>query len=354
MTKLTVDIAIIGAGIAGLTCAKQLQKAGYRVVVLDKSRGVGGRMATRRVQSTRVDHGVRYLEPTGDYLKHLIQQLEKSENPETKLTIWTDQAYEFRNHQLQRVANSYPYYIMRSGMSSVAKYLAEDLEIKFSLRVESLSLTEDKTWQLNFESITQNSTEKPQPLTAKIVIIAIPAPQAVTLLETVPSLVNTEFLDTIRSVEYNPCITVMVGYPAHTHLLPDWKAVNFINHEQLAWVGLDSSKRFNLTQPVFVIQSSAKFAEQFLETTDLTIIGQQLIESVNNTLIPNFKNPEWIQIHRWRYAFCRKPLLTSYLTIPTPLPLICIGDWCGGNNIESALKSGQDAADWLQNSYPNS
>lgn len=354
MTKQTVDIAVIGAGIAGLTCAKQLQKAGYNVVVVDKSRGVGGRMATRRVQSTRVDHGVRYLEPTGDYLKQLIQQLEHSENPETQLTIWTDKVYQYQNNHLQQVANSHPYYIMRSGMSSVAKYLAQDLKIEFSLRVDSLSLTAEKTWKLNFEITDQSATEKPQPLTAKMVVIAIPAPQAVMLLETTQPSVNAEFLEAVRSVEYDPCITVMVGYPTETHLLPDWKAVNFINHEQLAWVGLDSSKRLNSTQPVFVIQSSAKFSEQYLETTDLSTIGKELIEVTNNTLIPNFKNPEWIQIHRWRYAFCRKPLSIPFLTTSSPLPLICIGDWCGGNNIESALKSGQDAANWLKNTYPSS
>lgn len=353
MTKLTVDIAVIGAGIAGLTCAKQLQKAGYNVVVVDKSRGVGGRMATRRVQSTRVDHGVRYLEPTGEYLKQLIQELETSENPDTQLKIWTDKVYHFQNNQLQQSANSHPYYIMRSGMSSVAKYLAQDLQIKFSFRVNSISLTQENAWQLNFEITDQTATEKPQSLTAKMVVIAIPAPQAVMLLETAKPPVEAEFLEAVRSVEYDPCITVMAGYPSETHLLPDWKAVNFINHEELAWVGLDSSKRLNSTQPIFVIQSSAKFAEKYLDTSDLSFIGKELIEATNKTVIPNFKNPEWIQIHRWRYAFCRKPLSLSYLATTTPLPLICIGDWCGGNNIESALKSGQDAAYWLKNSYPH-
>ena len=59
-----LDVAIIGAGVAGLTCAQQLHQAGYKVVVLEKSRGVGGRMATRRIEETYVDHGVRYLGAT--------------------------------------------------------------------------------------------------------------------------------------------------------------------------------------------------------------------------------------------------------------------------------------------------
>ena len=48
------DIAVIGAGIAGLVCAQQLSQAGYSVVVVEKSRGLGGRLATRRLHGILV------------------------------------------------------------------------------------------------------------------------------------------------------------------------------------------------------------------------------------------------------------------------------------------------------------
>ncbi|HAJ60832.1 MAG TPA: FAD-dependent oxidoreductase, partial [Cyanobacteria bacterium UBA8543] len=60
---------------AGLTCAQQLHQAGYSVVVVEKSRGVGGRVATRRLNDTHADHGVRYLEPQGKLLQQLIERL---------------------------------------------------------------------------------------------------------------------------------------------------------------------------------------------------------------------------------------------------------------------------------------
>ncbi|MEO8890284.1 MAG: FAD-dependent oxidoreductase, partial [Coleofasciculaceae cyanobacterium] len=69
------DVAIIGAGLAGLACAQQLQQSGYRVVIVEKSRGVGGRMATRRLETTCADHGVRYLESKGKWLPPLIEML---------------------------------------------------------------------------------------------------------------------------------------------------------------------------------------------------------------------------------------------------------------------------------------
>ncbi|MBC7822907.1 MAG: FAD-dependent oxidoreductase, partial [Candidatus Parcubacteria bacterium] len=75
MTDSHFDIAVIGAGVAGLTCAQQLHQAGYRVVVIEKSRGMGGRLATRRLQGTHADHGVCYLKPKDDRFKALITTL---------------------------------------------------------------------------------------------------------------------------------------------------------------------------------------------------------------------------------------------------------------------------------------
>jgi renalase len=66
------EIAVIGAGVAGLTCARKLHQAGRRVVVIDKSRGLGGRLATRRLAGTHADHGVCDLQPKGAVFGQLI------------------------------------------------------------------------------------------------------------------------------------------------------------------------------------------------------------------------------------------------------------------------------------------
>lgn len=60
--KAGLKVAIIGAGMAGLTCAQDLAQCGMDVVVFDKGRGLGGRMATRRTDgSFQFDHGTQYL-----------------------------------------------------------------------------------------------------------------------------------------------------------------------------------------------------------------------------------------------------------------------------------------------------
>lgn len=82
------DVAVIGAGMAGLVCAQQLRLAGYRVVVIEKSRGLGGRVATRRLYGTCADRGLRYLQAEG-----LLESFIKILGDRQILQVWTDTVY---------------------------------------------------------------------------------------------------------------------------------------------------------------------------------------------------------------------------------------------------------------------
>jgi len=343
------DIAIIGAGLSGLTCAQALQKAGYTVVILEKSRGVGGRVATRRINDDRVDHGARYLEPIGTQTQDLIQTLQQ----QNALQLWPETLYEFKENQLQASLNQSPKYIAPNGMNSVGKFLAEGLEIWFNRRVIELKTTENKTWYLSLEQTHETAKDKPLAVAAKLVVIAIPAPQALMLLETLESQINSELLNRVRSVEYDPCITVMAGYSSEQQAAffdreIDWKAVTFPEDKILDWVGLDSSK-WNLSQPpIVVIQSTANFAKKYLDAVDLEPVGKQLLQATATCLMPGLNDPKWMKVHRWRYAFCPQPLPNPCLTTTIPLPLVCTGDWCSRQQIEGALSSGKATADWVR------
>ena len=345
------DIAVIGAGIAGLVCAQELQQAGYSVVVLEKSRGVGGRMATRRVSGSRADHGVRYLEPTDKLLQQLINNLKIPKNSldaEPVLRLWTDKIYEITQPQEPLLPIAKNCYIAPQGMNSVGKFLAQDLEIWLSRRVQTMEPIAEKNWILKLEVTNNAATQKPTEVIAKAVVLAITAPQALMILEKPVAEIQPEFLKHLHFVEYDPCITVIVGYsPALQENLPEWQAIAFPNDNYLDWVGLDSSKRPHPTQPIFVIQSSAQFATNYLDSPDLQPIGKKLLEYTAQQLLPWLSNPEWLQVHQWRYAFCRQPLNVSCLATELPLPLVCSGDWCGGNNIEGAFASGLAAANYL-------
>ncbi|MEG3968691.1 FAD-dependent oxidoreductase [Microcoleus sp. T2B6] len=339
------DVAVIGAGMAGLSCAQRLRQAGYSVAVVEKSRGAGGRVATRRLQGTRADHGARYLEPQGDAVQGLIEVLVDRDI----LKLWTDSVGEFRQGEMFSIPSSC--YVAPAGMNAIGKYLAEGVEIWFGRRVQAISTTTDnQIWHLSLE-VTDDNLQTPQELIAKAVVVAIPAPQALMFLNSEIGL-KSDFLDKLRSVEYEPCFTVMAGYPAAkqqdlSNLNPPWKAVSFPDNSDLAWVGLDSSKRLDPQQPVFVVHSSANFAERYLEAADLETVGHELLARTSEYLMPWLKQPEWLQVHRWRYAFCRNPLPVSCLAAEGTLPLVCAGDLCGEGQIEGALRSGLAAANWV-------
>jgi predicted NAD/FAD-dependent oxidoreductase len=351
------DIAVIGAGIAGIICAQQLQQAGYQVVVLEKSRGFGGRFATRRLHNTRADHGVRYLEPDGEQLQQLIKLLTNR----NILQVWTEAIYELGADGSLQQKNDYPRYVAFEGMTAVAKFLAKGLDIWTNQRVEAIQIKAegdflnvedhecDRTYQLLLSS-PNPATQTPDKLNARAIVVAIPAPQALSLLEPLAeSGLSPEFINNLRSVEFDPCLSVMVGYPPTRQqdldqLLPAWKAVICPHDPQIAWIGLDSSKRQEVKQPVFVIQSTAEFAQTYLDTDDLQPAAHQLLSHAAKHLIPWLDQPEWLQIHRWRYAFPKQSLQIDYLDTNLPLPLVCCGDWCGGNRIESAIDSGFAAA----------
>lgn len=326
--RIMTDVAVIGAGMAGLVCAQQLSKAGYSVIVLEKSRGLGGRVATRRLHNTCADHGVCYLKPKGELLKRFVELLSRHHI----LEVWTN--------------DPEPNYIAPEGMSAIAKFLAQNLEISLNQRVETITPIDNK-WHLTFESGDEE-------LTAASVVVAIPAPQAFTLISPLGDLVNKAFLDNLRSIEFYPSLAVMAGYPADSQPLPEWKALSFVDNPDLAWIGLDSSKRHNSQQPLFVIQSSADFAQRYLEYLDLHLAAQQMLQSASQIVqLPWLATPEWMQVHRWRYAFPRNPWNKAFLSAESFLPLVCCGDWCSGKLVEGAMLSGLAAAEEINNQMRN-
>ncbi|WP_017658951.1 NAD(P)/FAD-dependent oxidoreductase [Baaleninema simplex] len=332
---MTFDIAAIGAGLAGLTSAAQLQQAGYNVVVVEKSRGLGGRVATRRIPNHRADFGARYLEANGRLVSLLLEILRDRQI----VQLWTEASHRWDGNLIPDPPR--PHYVPPNGMNEIGKFLGRGTRVWFSRRACQLTPQADNTWHLSLEAVADGS-DAPLELTAKAVILAVPAPQALEILADTPGLPE-EFRNNLAEVEYNPCITAIAKYP-NDRPLPDWVSVNFPPETDLSWVGLDSSKRPNTQQPVFVVHSSADFARSHLNTTNLEAPGRELLDRASNYLLPWLSEPEFLQVHRWRYAFTSQPWRRDCLAATTPLPLVCCGDWCGTRQIETALRSGLAAA----------
>ncbi len=329
---MLADVAVVGAGLAGSSCAQLLRAAGYSVVVLEKSRGAGGRVATRRARETRIDHGLPFWGEQGPHTRALIA----AARSEGLLRPWPR----------DRIT-----YCSPNGNSEIGRFLARDLDIRLQHQVEAIGAHRDRYWQLtcaNNANKTTESDKKSEIFTARALVLAIPAPQAAPLLQAAeiePAPVT--ILAQLDAVRYAPCITVMAGYSPETPP-PNWRALDFEGHSQLQWIGLDSSKRDRPLQPVFVIHSSPEFAERYLNASDLDAVASKLLDGAARAVAMPLNLPEWLQIHRWRYAIPTRFLQAGCLSASDPLPYVCCGDWCAGNNIEAALASGRAAALTLQ------
>jgi predicted NAD/FAD-dependent oxidoreductase len=352
-------IAIVGAGITGLVCAQALQQQGHTVVVYEKSRGLGGRLATRRVGGTCADHGVRYLEPDGD-----LGQLMGVLHDRKIVRSWRgaiarllpDGSCQMLSHSRRYVANE--------GMTAIAKWLAQGLTIHRHHRITAI-VPESTGWTLNAEV----SDHPPSQHSADRVVLTVPAPQAVALLTPLLSQgLPVSIVDAINAVTFEPCITAIATYDAerwddleHSQA---WHGLLFEAHPDLAWISFENSKRPTLGQthpvpqpstlPVFIFQSTATFAEQHLNTVDLYPVGQHLLKQATQHLYEWMDTPVNLAVHRWRYAIASRPHPKTYISTQAPLPLVCAGDWCGGHQVIHAIHSGLDAAHAIHDQFSKS
>jgi predicted NAD/FAD-dependent oxidoreductase len=328
------DVIVIGAGMAGLICAQQLKQAGLDVTIVEKSAGVGGRMATRRLQGTWVDHGAQLISIKSDSFDRFIRKLQEKQIVQE----WTRNVYQLSESGLfpPDADKRHTRYCCPLGMTAIAKYLSNELSIINNARVIGVNHN-DIRWQL--------MTDRQEILETKAIVSTMPAPQFLPLFEEVLSPASS-FLQAVQSVKFAPSVTIMAGYNASNSVPVEWQAIKCVNDPILDWISYDSSKHpEKSSQPVFVLQSTAEFAKQSMEEPDLEIAGKPLLNQVGKLLAKWLANPEWWQVHRWRYALAEESLGVSCLSTAIPLALVCAGDWCAGKNIEAAYHSGLAAAE---------
>lgn len=350
------DVVVIGAGLSGLTAARQLHRSGYRVLVVDKSRGLGGRLATRRLTrplgTTVIDHGCRYLEPFNDAFLSPIATL----LAEGVLQPWQPETFSLAAAGSLTSTNPGTLYVAPQGISAVAKAIAPGLTIARQWRASTLTPT-PQGWCIAGESLGaggQGSSKSDQPnsIEARAVVVAIPAPQVAALIEAAAQQHGElrEMQQQLETVAFEAVITAIAGYsPDQSPRLsaqntPGGWLVTGNHHPTLRWVALDSSKRTDSKEPVVVVHSSAAFAASNIDRSDLEQVGKDLMESAAENLDPWLKTPDWMQVHRWRYGFVSKPLNSPLLSSSALPNLVGCGDWCGGGNAEGAIASGHQAA----------
>jgi renalase len=184
------DVIIIGAGISGLMCATELTKCGLSVQLIDKGRGFGGRMATRRMAGGRLDHGAQFFTVRDPRLQAYVNEwLEAGIIKE-----W------FRHLPEDSNPAGYPRYCGLNGMTDVPKYLAAKLKVHRSEQVCKL-VRKKKGWKV--KTLAGNS------FCGRHLVITAPLPQAMDLLNESRIALPDGIDEAFRQIEYEKGLTTM-------------------------------------------------------------------------------------------------------------------------------------------------
>ncbi len=313
------SIAIIGAGIAGLTCASALAESGFAVRIFEKSRGIGGRIATRRTANgLQFDHGAQYFTAQTPAFQVFVSEHLIAGN----LAHWCPRG----QPQLTRG----DWLVGTPSMNAFLKPLGLKLKVELNRHVSDISPA-NGGWSLSF---TGEETQE----TFDAVVVTAPAPQAQTLTTSSPLLQKR-----LDLVEMAPCWALMLAADTSGSAV----ASNMdAPHPDIAWMARDASKpgRAGPTE-TWVVHASTAYSRQHLEaspeavTAHLQAIALPLAGLPESALAHS-------AVHRWRYARTLQPAATPFLSDESGT-LLAAGDWCLGARVESAFESGRAAADFL-------
>lgn len=280
---MKTDVLIIGAGLSGLLLAKTLKKPS---LILEKSKGLGGRIANRRIEDLGFDHGAPFLSD-GPEIRNLLANFD---------TIKTKEG-----HFLQR------------GMTKLPKDLAKDLEIKKSIRVELIQ-KRDHGWHVK--------TDTGEEFDSSVLVITAPLPQALELLQKS----SLPFPAELSSISYDKALMALVI--TKDGALPD-KPLSPSLHSIHSMAGRGLHPRG------FVVRMSPALSFEFFEKNDEEIL-QRLMEEFRSS----FTTPpaiEYQELKKWRYVTPERSLPTPFAEVAPGLYLI--GDGFISPDAQGAVQS---------------
>lgn len=323
------DTAIIGAGLSGLAAALVLLERGRSVQLIDKGRGIGGRLATRRIGDATLDHGAQFFTVRGAAFRSVVDRA----TADGVVDIW---CHGFGD------PDGYPRYRSPKGMNSFAKWLAAQVEeaggvITKNERVSAVTSDEEQ-WSLPVESGTE--------FRAKNLIITAPVPQTLTLIRDGGIELEPAIESALSSITYKPTFALLVTLDSPGPVPPPG-ALQRTEDDLFTFIA-DNQKKGISAAPAMTFHVNGQVSAQRWDDDKDAIIADLLQEAqpwIGEAVVEN------AQLQKWRYA---GPLVSHpdpcVIARREPGYLVVAGDAFAGPKVEGAFNSGQAAGHALPDS----
>ena len=336
--------AIVGAGLAGIACARTLVQAGHRVTVFEKADRVGGRTATQDTALGSFDSGAQYFTVRDDRFATALATVPGVCRP------WSASTVRVLDAAGRVTAASLPpseaHWVACPGMDALASTWAEPLQQAGQIHTDArvVCIERDRLQPKGWQVSTESASGAQQVFAGfDAVLLALPATPARALL--VSSDLHIPLMDELAEVTIAPCWTLMLAFPQAvrpglTTLGPQWNAARSTHH-RIAWLARESSKPQRTSVERWTVQASPVWSEEHLEDQPARVQDKLLKAFSEVTGIR--ATPSHVQVRRWRYAQTQQPLGRSHLW-DSEAQLGACGDWCIGHRLEDAFISGLEMA----------
>jgi renalase len=319
---------VAGAGISGLLAADALQREGWEVTVLDKSLGVGGRMATRRVAGGTFDHGAQFFTVRGERFANLVDGWLAA----GAAAEWTRG---FADAEGKPNEDGHPRYRGTAGMTTIPEHVARGLDVRTGQRAVRVDAGADG-WEVTCKSGLQ--------LESSALVLAMPVPQALELASSGDYRLPNNDKRKLEAVSYDPCLALMISLDGSGGV-PEPGGMQ-IKGEPLDWIG-DNQRKGISGAPAITIHAGPVWSRAHFED-DEAEIAQYLTSLAGDRLGTDLASlVVESSLTRWRYSWVTNAHPEPFLAASEAPPLLFCGDAFEQPKVEGAALSGLAAADHL-------